>query len=54
MPDVIEKLIGTYLAHRDSDAERFVDVVARIGLAPFQAAVYRDGNKRGAAPHQPS
>ncbi|SOZ16135.1 Sulfite reductase subunit beta [Cupriavidus taiwanensis] len=54
VPDVIETLIGTYLAHRDSDAERFVDVVARIGLAPFQAAVYPDGNKRAAAPHQPS
>ncbi|MBP0618642.1 nitrite/sulfite reductase [Cupriavidus consociatus] len=49
VPDVVERLIGTYLAHRDSDAERFVDVVARIGLAPFQAAVYPDGNKRGAA-----
>ncbi|WP_373380072.1 nitrite/sulfite reductase [Cupriavidus nantongensis] len=54
VPDVIEKLIGTYLAHRDSDAERFVDVVARIGLAPFQAAVYPDGNKGATAPHQPS
>ncbi|SPA36076.1 Sulfite reductase [Cupriavidus taiwanensis] len=49
VPDVVETLIGTYLAHRDSDAERFVDVVARIGLAPFQAAVYPDGGKRGAA-----
>lgn len=49
VPDVIEQLIGTYLAHRDSDAERFVDVVARIGLEPFQAAVYPDGNKRSAA-----
>ncbi len=49
VPDVVERLIGTYLAHRDSDAERFVDVVARIGLEPFQAAVYPDGNKRSAA-----
>ncbi|MBP0629066.1 nitrite/sulfite reductase [Cupriavidus sp. AcVe19-1a] len=49
VPDVVERLIGTYLAHRDSDAERFVDVVARIGLEPFQAAVYPDANKRSAA-----
>ncbi|WP_444632874.1 nitrite/sulfite reductase [Cupriavidus oxalaticus] len=49
VPDVVERLIGTYLAHRDSEAERFVDVVTRIGLEPFQAAVYPDGNKRSAA-----
>ncbi|MEF9343557.1 MULTISPECIES: nitrite/sulfite reductase [Ralstonia solanacearum species complex] len=42
VPDVIERLIDTYLAHRDSDAERFVDVVGRIGIEPFQAAVYPD------------
>src|SRR5262249_47654757 len=29
IPDVIEKLIHVYLEHRDSDAERFVDVVHR-------------------------
>ncbi|HEX2649387.1 MAG TPA: nitrite/sulfite reductase [Burkholderiales bacterium] len=40
VPGVIEKLIETYLAERDSDAERFVDVVHRIGLEPFKRNVY--------------
>ena len=40
IPDVIERLITCYLAHRDSEAERFVDVVHRIGLEPFKEAVY--------------
>jgi sulfite reductase (NADPH) hemoprotein beta-component len=45
VPDVIERLIDTYLEHRDSEAERFVDVVHRIGIEPFKERVY--GN-----PHQ--
>ncbi|MFT4103627.1 MAG: nitrite/sulfite reductase [Burkholderiaceae bacterium] len=40
VPDVIEKLLGTYLELRDSEAERFVDVVHRVGIAPFKEAVY--------------
>jgi sulfite reductase (NADPH) hemoprotein beta-component len=40
VPDVIEKLISVYLAQRDSDAERFIDVVRRIGLDPFKEKVY--------------
>ncbi len=40
VPDVIERLIGCYLAHRDSEAERFVDVVHRIGIEPFKEHVY--------------
>ena len=40
VPDVIEKLIACYLERRDSDAERFVDVVHRIGVEPFKEAVY--------------
>ena len=39
MPDVVEGLVETYLAHRHED-ERFVDTVRRVGLAPFQARVY--------------
>jgi len=42
VPDVVEKLIGTYLARRDSDAERFIDVVERLGLEPFKTDVYGD------------
>jgi sulfite reductase (NADPH) hemoprotein beta-component len=40
VPDVIERLIGCYLHHRDSEAERFVDVVHRIGIEPFKEHVY--------------
>jgi sulfite reductase (NADPH) hemoprotein beta-component len=40
VPDVIEKLIDVYLEHRDSEAERFIDVVRRIGIEPFKENVY--------------
>ncbi|MEK6594456.1 MAG: nitrite/sulfite reductase [Pseudomonadota bacterium] len=40
VPDVIEKLIELYLARRDSEAERFIDVVRRIGVEPFKECVY--------------
>ncbi len=40
VPDVIGRLLDCYVAHRDSEAERFVDTVGRIGLEPFKAYVY--------------
>ncbi len=40
VPDVIEALIRCYLDRRDSDAERFVDVVHRIGHESFKEYVY--------------
>ena len=40
VPDAIERLIEVYLERRDSDAERFIDVVHRIGVAPFKERVY--------------
>lgn len=40
VPDVIEKLIEVYLSRRDSEAERFVDTVGRIGAEPFKEYVY--------------
>ena len=40
IPDVIERLIETYLELRDSDNERFVDVVHRVGVEPFKKNVY--------------
>jgi sulfite reductase (NADPH) hemoprotein beta-component len=46
VPDVIEKLIACYLEHRDSDAERFVDVVHRIGIQPFKERVYGNAHQR--------
>jgi sulfite reductase (NADPH) hemoprotein beta-component len=42
IPDVIYCLIQTYLRLRDSDAERFIDVVDRLGIAPFKHDVYAD------------
>jgi len=39
MPDVVERLIETYLEERRED-ELFVDTVHRIGIAPFKARVY--------------
>jgi sulfite reductase (NADPH) hemoprotein beta-component len=40
VPDVVEKLIDVYLRNRDSEAERFVDTVWRIGVEPFKDHVY--------------
>ncbi|HUJ87421.1 MAG TPA: nitrite/sulfite reductase, partial [Burkholderiales bacterium] len=40
VPDAIERLVEVYLERRDSDAERFVDVVHRIGIEPFKENVY--------------
>jgi len=40
VPDVIERLVECYLKHRDSDAERFIDVVHRIGADTFKEHVY--------------
>ena len=39
MPDVIAKLIDTYIDTRTED-ERFVDTVQRVGIAPFKERVY--------------
>src|SRR5438445_30937 len=46
VPDVIERLIETYLDRRDSEAERFVDVVQRIGIEPFKERVYGNAHQR--------
>jgi len=46
VPDVIEKLVACYLERRDSEAERFVDVVHRIGLEPFKESVYGNAHQR--------
>ncbi len=40
VPDVIERLVEVYLRERDSDAERFIDTVQRIGVEPFKRNVY--------------
>jgi sulfite reductase (NADPH) hemoprotein beta-component len=53
VPGVVETLIHTYLRLRDSEEERFVDVVARVGIDPFKTDVYggADRQKTGEAAH---
>jgi sulfite reductase (NADPH) hemoprotein beta-component len=46
VPDVIESLIDCYLEKRDSEAERFIDVVQRIGVEPFKEQVYGKADQR--------
>ena len=41
MPEVIERLIATYITERHAD-ERFLDTVRRIGAEPFKRSVYAD------------
>jgi len=48
VPDVVEKLIECYLERRDSDAERFIDVVHRLGVEPFKEKVYANAHQRPA------
>src|SRR5438128_9495579 len=48
MPDVIERLIECYLEMRDSEAERFVEVVHRLGIEPFKQKVYGNADQRAA------
>jgi sulfite reductase (NADPH) hemoprotein beta-component len=46
VPNVIERLIETYLELRDSESERFVDVVHRTGVEPFRKHVYAHLDQR--------
>ena len=39
VPDVVERLIGVYLAARHAD-ERFIDTVERLGIEPFRNSAY--------------
>ncbi|WP_153099877.1 nitrite/sulfite reductase [Paraburkholderia hayleyella] len=39
MPDVVSRVIDTFVAHRQ-DGERFIDTYNRIGMAPFKERVY--------------
>ena len=53
VPDVVERLIGCYLAHRDSEEERFVDVVQRIGIQPFRDHVYDQAHPASSPGREP-
>jgi len=47
--DVVGSLVQTYLDLRDSDAERFIDVVERVGIDPFKTRVYGERKQARAA-----
>lgn len=47
MPDVVDKIIQVFVAHRHAD-ETFLDTLDRIGLAPFKDRVY-EGRAHGAS-----
>jgi sulfite reductase (NADPH) hemoprotein beta-component len=38
--DAVETLVDTYMAHRESAAERFRDTYRRLGPDPFKEALY--------------
>jgi len=48
VPNVVERLIETYLELRDSESERFVDVVHRAGVEPFKKHVYANLDQKPA------
>lgn len=50
IPDVIERMITTYLALRQED-ESFGEAVARLGLPPFREAAYRKNETAGEPAH---
>ncbi len=53
VPDVIERLVECYLARRDSEAERFIDVVRRLGAEPFKESVYGKADQASAYRRRP-
>ena len=44
MPEVIKKIITTYVTNRHPD-ENFIDCVARIGIDPFKKEIYGEKEK---------
>lgn len=51
VPDVIGRLVQCYLEHRDSEGERFIDVVRRIGVEPFKEQVYGNAHQGSSRRH---
>ncbi|MGH8681380.1 MAG: nitrite/sulfite reductase, partial [Burkholderiales bacterium] len=52
VPDAIERLVRCYLGLRDSEEERFIDVVQRVGIEPFKAHLYAKADQRPSAPER--
>jgi len=49
VPEVIERLVDTYLALRASPEEPFIDTLRRLGLDPFRSALQPEEPARAAA-----
>ncbi|WP_414897994.1 nitrite/sulfite reductase [Rhodovulum sp. YEN HP10] len=45
----VERIVMAYLERRESRDETFTDAYRRLGLAPFQEALYTEGSKEDAA-----
>ncbi|MFN7644604.1 MAG: nitrite/sulfite reductase [Burkholderiales bacterium] len=50
IPEVIARLVRTYVERRESVDERFIDVVQRLGIEPFKASVYGNADRSERAP----
>ncbi|MGE5640822.1 MAG: nitrite/sulfite reductase, partial [Clostridia bacterium] len=48
VPQVVEKLLRVYLERRESEEERFIDVVHRIGIEPFKERIYGNAHPKPA------
>jgi sulfite reductase (NADPH) hemoprotein beta-component len=46
--DAVEAVIARYLDVRESEDERFIETVRRVGLDPFKQAVYGNAAAAGA------
>ena len=40
LPEVVEKVVDTYIAHRQGNRETFLQTYRRIGMQPFKEALY--------------
>ncbi|MCB5364010.1 nitrite/sulfite reductase [Pusillimonas sp. CC-YST705] len=52
VPVVVEHLVQAYLDMRDSEHERFIDVVERLGIGPFKERVYADSALSNSTPKE--
>lgn len=48
IPGVVQRLVACYLKHRDSEAERFVETVHRIGIEIFKESAYERTDRAAA------
>jgi len=53
IPGVVRRLVECYIAHRDSEAERFVDTVHRVGISPFKEYAYERADREADTDERP-